>query len=146
MAVIPVSLVSLAPRNDAATLAARQPGKFLHHALIHRPLERNDQVGKILHRLPAPVDELRLMATAGLATLISESAPVKRTAYISALAAIAAFPGTAGDGARNVIDQPVRDLAELLDRADAGFLIEFALGGDQVSSPGSTPPCGICQT
>jgi hypothetical protein len=43
------------------------------------------------------------------------------------LAAIAALPGAPGDGAGNVIDQPFRDLAELLDRVDAGFLVEFAL-------------------
>ena len=28
----------------------------------------------------------------------------------------------------NVVDQPVRDLAKLLDRADAGFLVQLALG------------------
>src|SRR6266404_1802014 len=59
------SLVSLAPRNDIVNLAAREAGKFLHHALIDRPLERDDQLGKILHRLPAPGDELRLVAAAG---------------------------------------------------------------------------------
>src|SRR5262249_21052159 len=42
--------------------------------------------------------------------------------------AIAALPGAAGHRARDVIDQPVGHLAELLDRADAGLLVEFALG------------------
>src|SRR5262245_53432751 len=46
-----------------------------------------------------------------------------------ALAAIAAFPGAPGDRAGNIVDQPVVDFAELLDRADAGLLIELARGG-----------------
>src|ERR1700712_4005337 len=46
-----------------------------------------------------------------------------------ALAAIAALPGATGNGARDVVDQPVRHLAELLDGAHAGLFIEFALSG-----------------
>src|SRR3981189_2351743 len=125
---IPGSLASLPPRNDEATLAAREPGKFLHHALATRPLDRNDQVGEILHRLPAPVDELGLVATApardiDFGVLAGKSRPIP----FLPLAPIAALPGAPGSGARKVIDQPIRDLAELLHRADAGFLIEFAL-------------------
>src|SRR5437763_262842 len=41
--------------------------------------------------------------------------------------AIPTLPGASGNGAGNVVAQPLRHLAELLDRADAGFLIEFAL-------------------
>src|ERR1700688_396681 len=118
------------PRNDEIALAAREAGKFLHHALIDRPLERDDQLGKILHRLPAPGDELCLVAAAGtgdidLGILAGEA---HRVPFLP-LAAIAAFPGASGDGAGNVVDQPVGDLAELLDRTDAGLFIEFALGG-----------------
>src|SRR3979490_308707 len=109
-------------------LAARQLRKFLHHALVDRPLERHDQVGKILHRLPAPADELRLVAAAGagdidLGVLTGEA---NRVPFLP-LATIAALPGAPGPGARNVVGQPVRDLAELLDRANAGFLVELAL-------------------
>src|SRR6202035_5050121 len=118
-----------ASRNDGS-LAAREPGKFLHHALIDRPLEGNDQVGEILHRLPAPADELRLVAAAGardidLGVLAGET---HRVPFLP-LAAVAALPGATRHGARDVVDQPVRDLAELLDRAHAGLLVEFALGG-----------------
>src|SRR6266849_1388679 len=119
------------PGNDGATLAAREIGKFLHHALINRPFERNDQFGKVLHRLPTPADELRLVATAAgtrdidLVVLAGEA---YRVPFLP-LAAIAALPGAAGNGAWNVIDQPVRDLAELLDRTDTGFLVEFPLRG-----------------
>src|ERR1700688_5035222 len=116
------------PGMTGSHLAAREPGKFLHHALIDRPLERNDQFGEVLHRLPAPVDEFRLVTAAGAAdvdfgVLAGET---YRVPFLP-LAAIAALPGAPGDGAWNVVDQPVRDLAELLDRADAGFLIELAL-------------------
>ena len=34
----------------------------IHHALVHRTLERNDEIRKVAHRLPAPLDEFRLMA------------------------------------------------------------------------------------
>src|ERR1700676_1466029 len=116
-------------RNYVATLAACETGKFLHHALIDRPFERNDQVWKVLHRLPTPADELRLVAAAGTGDvdLVVLADEANRVPFLP-LAAIAPLPGAPGNGARNVIDQPVRDLAELLDRADAGFLIEFALG------------------
>src|ERR1700692_2548720 len=107
------------PGMTGSHLAAREPGKFLHHALIDRPLERNDQVGEILHRLPAPADELRLVAAAGardidFGVLAGET---HRVPFLP-LAAIAALPGATGHGARDVVDQPVRDLAELLERAD----------------------------
>src|SRR5258705_1117235 len=42
------------------------------------------------------------------------------------LPAIAALPCLADDVARNVVAQPVLDLAELLDRADVGFLVKLA--------------------
>src|SRR5258706_10760967 len=127
---IPGSLVSLAPRNDATILAAREPGKFLHHALVDRPLEWNDQIGEILHRLPTPTHELRLVTTARARDidLLVPAGETDRVPFLP-LAAIAALPGAPGNRAWNVIDQPVRDLAELLDRADTGFLVELALRG-----------------
>ncbi len=45
------------------------------------------------------------------------------------LPAVFAAPGLADDVARNVVSEPVRDLAELIDRADAGFFIELAQRG-----------------
>ena len=39
----------------------RKSGEFLHHPLVDRPLERDDELGQILHRLPAPLDEFRLV-------------------------------------------------------------------------------------
>ena len=42
----------------------RELRERLHDPLVDLALERHDQVGKILHRLPAPVDEFRLVAAA----------------------------------------------------------------------------------
>src|SRR5437879_6083740 len=42
------------------------------------------------------------------------------------LPAIFALPGLADDVARNVVGEPVRDLAELVDRADVGLLVQLA--------------------
>src|SRR5712675_1212986 len=102
-------------RPGMTPLAAHEPGKFLHHALIDRPLERNDQLRQVLHRLPAPTDELSLVAAprvrdVDLAILAGEA----HGEPFLPLPAIAALPGAAGDGARNIVDQPVGDFAELL--------------------------------
>src|ERR1700761_5414509 len=109
----------------------RELGEFLDHALVDGTLERNDQVREILHRLPAPADELGLVPATGgacdidLVVLASEAYGVP---FLS-LTAIAALPGPPCDGARYVVDQPVRHFGDFLDRADAGFLIKLALGG-----------------
>src|SRR5450432_3178144 len=78
-------------------LATGEPGKFLHHALVDRPLERHDQVGKIFHRLPAPVDELRLVAAAGARHIDFgiRTGETDRVPFLP-LAAIAALPGAPG--------------------------------------------------
>src|SRR5277367_2980755 len=129
MAVIPGSRFAR-PGMTHAKLAPRKADKFLHDAFIDRPLERHDQLGKILHRLPAPIDELGLVAVAGIGDVDLRilAGEAHREPFL-ALAAIAAFPGASGDGAGDVVDEPVGDLAELYDRADAGFLVKLALGG-----------------
>src|SRR3954453_8569604 len=95
------------------SLFSGEAGKFLHHTFIDRPLERNDQVREILHRLPAPADEFGLVAATGvhdvdLGILAGEA---DREPFLP-LSAIAALPGAAGHGARNIVDQPVGDFAE----------------------------------
>src|SRR5690242_15717162 len=110
-------------------LGACELGKLLDHAFVDRAFERNDQLGEVLHRLPAPVDEFRLMAAAGVGDVdFAVLAGEAHREPLLPLAAIATFPGASGDGSWNVVDQPIADLAELFDRADAGFLIEFAPG------------------
>src|SRR5262245_30328444 len=126
---IPDSRFANSGMTTSSSLAS-EPGELLHHPLIDRPLERDDQLRKVLHRLPTPVDELRLVAAAAgigdvdLAVLAGEA---RREPFLP-LAPIAALPGPPRHGARDVVDQPVRDLAELLERADAGLLIKLALG------------------
>src|ERR1700761_5937341 len=79
-------------------LFAAQAGELLHHALIDRALEGHDQLGEILHRLPAPVDELRLVTAAArtrdvdLGILAGEA---HGKPFLS-LAAVAALPGAPG--------------------------------------------------
>src|SRR5260221_12522730 len=114
-----------------ARLTTREFRKFLHHALVTGRLERTDQLGKFLHRLPPPAHEFRFVAAAAGTRDIDFVVPAgeaNRVPFLP-LAAIAALPGAPGNRAWNVIDQPVRDLAELLDRADTGFLVELALRG-----------------
>src|ERR1700744_3791871 len=72
-------------------------GKFLHHALIDRPLERHDQIGKILHRLPAPFDELGLVAAAGARgvdfVIVAREANCEPFLPLAALASLPGAPG-----------------------------------------------------
>src|SRR5580693_6796893 len=75
----------------------RQMRELLHHPLVDPPLEGHDQVGKILHRLPAPFDEFRDVVAAGgmqgidLAVFAGEA---ERKPFLG-LAAISAAPGLA---------------------------------------------------
>src|ERR1700756_5357179 len=111
-------------------LAIRKRQEFLDHALIDRALERHDQPGEVLHRLPAPADELGLVPAAGACDidLIVLAGEAHREPLLP-LAAVASLPGAPGDRARNIVGEPLADLAELLDRADAGLFVELALGG-----------------
>src|SRR5262249_8518556 len=116
--------------HSLAQASAGQFGKFLHNALIYRPFERNDQFGKVSHRFPAPADELGLVPAARACNIDFGILPreTHRNPFLS-LSAIASLPGAACHGARNVIDQPVGDLADLFNRANAGLLVKLALGG-----------------
>src|SRR5581483_4347564 len=82
------------------------------------------------HRLPAPAHEFRLVTAAtGICDidLVVLAGEADGEPFL-ALAAITALPGSAGDRARDVVDQPFGELAELLHRADAGLLVKLALG------------------
>src|ERR1700733_3794063 len=125
-----IALVGCQLKRWEMTSTGCELREFLDHALVDRALERNDQVGQVFHRLPAPADELGLVAAAGACNIDFAvfAGETNRVPFLP-LAAIAALPGPAGDGARNIVNQPVRDFAKLLDRADAGFLVKFTLGG-----------------
>src|SRR5215470_2656426 len=129
-ATAPQSSHFLRPGMTTASSCPRKPGELSHHPLIDRPLERDDQLRKVFHRLPAPADEFGLVAAAtgtldiDLAVLAGEP---RREPFLP-LAAIAALPGAASHGARDVVDQPFGDLAELLHRSDAGLFIKLTLG------------------
>ena len=87
----------------------RELREFLHHPLVDLPLERHDQVGKLLHRLPAPFDEFRLVAAGRMrdVDLAVVAGEAQRVPFLR-LAAIFALPGLADDLARNVVAEPVR--------------------------------------
>src|SRR6516225_11883993 len=114
----------------STTLVPCKGRKFLHYTFVDGTLERYDQLREILHRLPAPVDKLGLVSASGACDIdLGILAGEAQGEPFLPLAAVAPLPGTPGDGARNVVDQPLGDLAELFHGADVGFLIEFALGG-----------------
>ena len=108
---------------------SRPAGEFLDHAFVDPPLERHDQVRKVLHRLPAPLDEFRLVAAGGVhdVDLALVAGEAQREPLLH-LPAILALPSLPDDFARDVIDQPVVDRGEMPDRLDVGFLIELAQG------------------
>ena len=100
--------------------------KLSDHALIDLALERNHETRKLVHVLPAPGDEFRLVAArAGDVDLAFVAGKAQCEPFLR-LPAILALPGLAEDVARDVVGQPVRDLAKLLDRADVGLLVELA--------------------
>jgi hypothetical protein len=105
----------------------RELRERLHHPLVGLALERHHQFGKIFHRLPAPLDELRIVSAArtfhvDLAVLAGKA---QRVPFLF-LAAVSSFPCLGADFFRNVVGHPIPDLAELFDRFDAGFLVELA--------------------
>ena len=86
-----------------------------------------DERRQAVQRLPSPGDEFRLVASAAraddvdLAVIAGEA---QRVPFLR-LSAVAAAPGLADDVRRNVVGQPVGDLAEALDRTDVRLLVEL---------------------
>src|SRR5947209_9676339 len=102
----------------------------IHHAPVHLALERNDQVRKVAHRLPAPFDEFRLVAAdwmqdIDLALVAGET---QRVPFLR-LAAKASLPGLLCDLWRQIVMQPFGNLAELVDGTDARLLRQLAQRG-----------------
>ncbi len=100
------------------------------HALVHGALERDDEVGKVAHRLPAPLDEFGLVAAGrrrdvDLALVAGEA---QRVPFLR-LAAIFALPGVLGDILRQVVVEPAGNFVELADRRDVGLFLQFAQRG-----------------
>src|SRR5262245_56791578 len=113
--------------NGNGRLWLRKPGELFDHPLVDRPFERNDQRRQLVHRLPSPVHELRLVAAGrmpdvDLRILAGETQRVP----LLRLPAELALPGFPDNFARDVVAQPLRHFAELLDRSDAGLLVELA--------------------
>src|SRR5439155_1451948 len=81
----------------------------------------------VLAEMAAPCHEFRLMAAGRMreVDLAVVAGAAQRVPFL-ALAAIFAAPGITNDLARNIVGEPVRDLAELLDGTDVGFLVKLA--------------------
>src|SRR3954467_12428719 len=113
---------------------ARKSRKFPRHGLVNLTPERHDQRGDIRERLPAPGVELRLLIVApgrhGDLALVAGEAKCEP---LLPLAAEFRQPGrrsAVGRSAvgREVVGEPVRGLAEIRNRGDAGLLVKLALG------------------
>lgn len=100
------------------------------HALIDRALERHDQVGNVLQRLPPPRSELSLDGAIGMQDIdfALGTGEAQREPFLR-LAAKPAFPGLTGDLARYVVFEPFRDLADAFHGANIGFFAKFPQRG-----------------
>src|SRR5579875_3028149 len=89
------------------------------HPLVSRSLERHDELGQLVYVGPAPGHEFLRVASAGrmhdVDLAVSTGEPQREPLLL--LPAVSAAPGTADQVRRDVVGQPVRDLAEFLDRA-----------------------------
>src|SRR5580700_4144332 len=101
-------------------------GECAHYAFVNRALERHDEVRNVLHRLPAPGREFRLLGAGGMGEvdLALVTGEAHREPFLG-LAAVLALPRLADDLARDVVLQPVGDFAEPLDGTDIGFLVQL---------------------
>src|SRR3954467_11022244 len=99
----------------------------IHHAFIDRSLERNDEVRKVRHRLPAPLDEFGLMPAGRLENIdLAVVAGETQRVPLLRLAAILAFPSLLRDLLGQIVVEPLGDFGELLHRGDVGLLGELA--------------------
>src|SRR5262245_28596710 len=97
----------------------RKMTERFENVLVDAALEGDDEIRQALHRLPAPLVELRTVAAAartsdvdlGLLALEPEREPLLR------LAAVTTLPGTPGDHRRQIVGVPVRRLGEQRDAA-----------------------------
>src|ERR1043165_6491946 len=81
-------------RTGICARSHRQMRERIHHALVHRALERNHEVGKVAHRLPTPLDEFGLVPACRLEDVDLAVVPgeAQRIPFLR-LAAVAALPG-----------------------------------------------------
>src|SRR6185437_15402561 len=87
-------------------------------------------IGQLAQLDPAPIDELRLMAAGwrgyvDLALFAGETQGVP----LLLLSAIFPAPGLADDVMRDVVIDPIGNLAELLHRTDVRLLVQFPQRG-----------------
>src|SRR5687767_3223652 len=91
------------------TFLAREADEVVHHPLVDLALERDHQLGKVLHRLPAPRNEFRLVRTPArgedvdLAVIAGEA---QRIPFLR-LPAVAPLPDLLGDIRRQIVGQPL---------------------------------------
>src|SRR3954452_4349743 len=99
----------------------------IHHAFIDGSLERNDEVRKVRHRLPAPLDKFRLMSAGRLedVDLAVVAGEAQRVPFLR-LSAVLTLPGLLRDLLRQIVVEPIGNLSELLHRGDVRLLGEFA--------------------
>src|SRR5690606_23867247 len=107
-----------------------QTGTGGSYLQIGRALEGHDDVGDLVEMLPAPGVELRIQSGRvlaesdfGLVAFEQEGKP------FLPLAPIPATQGAAQNLVGQIVTDPVRGLREEANGADAGFLVELAIGG-----------------
>src|SRR5882672_2601349 len=106
-------------------LFASEFREFLYDPLIDLPLERDDERGQLFQTLPEPRREFRFVTGRVIDIDLAVIAGEPHREPLLCLSAIFAFPRLAHDLARDVVGEPVRDLGQLLDRADIGLLVEL---------------------
>ena len=140
------------PEGSAACAPARirrcarraETGKGGDHLVVDRPLERDDEVGQPASP-PAPASNSgRWRPPPGRRMSISSSPPLKRNA--DARLRPAAAPGPPRDRRRQIMRNTIRALPPGTPLSARWFPRRASRSAAAYgSSPGSTPPCGICQ-